>query len=222
MITDVTSGTTGGAAAQAAMKESTGMNKDDFLKLFVAQLQNQDPLNPQDGTQFIAQLAQLTQVEQAYNTNTNLQSMLNQGSNSATLAAVTLIGKQVEAPVSLIDLKSGTLASIEFKLDAAADQVAVSVLDADGTVVKNLSAGAMGAGAGSITWDGTDNTGAQLPAGAYSFSLSAKDASGNAIAGTGLVRGTVDAVDMSGGAPILSIGGVRLSLTEVTSVAGGA
>ena len=221
MITDATSGTTGSAAAQAAMKESTGMNKDDFLKLFVAQLKNQDPLNPQDGTQFIAQLAQLTQVEQAYNTNTNLQSMLNQGSNSATLAAVTLIGKEVEAPVSLIDLKSGSAASIEFKLDKGAEQVAVSVLNADGTVVKNLSAGAMGAGEGSITWDGTDNAGAQLPAGAYSFSVSAKDASGNAIASTGFIRGTVDAVDMSGGTPILSIGGVRLSLTEVTSVAGG-
>ncbi|WP_298272619.1 flagellar hook capping FlgD N-terminal domain-containing protein, partial [Geobacter sp.] len=66
MISGVTNDTT---AAAAAMKQSTGLNKDDFLKLFITQLQNQDPLQPQDSSQFIAQLAQLTQVEQAYNTN---------------------------------------------------------------------------------------------------------------------------------------------------------
>jgi len=220
MITTVASGTTGSAAAEAAMKQSTGMNKDDFLKLFVTQLQNQDPLNPQDGTQFIGQLAQLTQVEQAYNTNTNLQSMLNQGSNSATLAAITLIGKQVEAPGSQVDLKSGTPATINFTLEKSADQVTVSVLDAAGAVVKTLSAGAKGAGTGNVSWDGTDNAGAQLASGAYSFSVSAKDASGNAVAGMGLVRGKVDGVDMSGAAPVLSIGSLKLNLTDVTSVAG--
>ena len=220
MITTVAPGTTGSAAAEAAMKQSTGMNKDDFLKLFVTQLQNQDPLNPQDGTQFIGQLAQLTQVEQAYNTNTNLQSMLNQGSNSATLAAITLIGKQVEAPGSQVDLKSGTPATINFTLEKSADQVTVSVLDAAGAVVKTLSAGAKGAGTGNVAWDGTDNAGAQLASGAYSFSVSAKDASGNAVAGMGLVRGKVDGVDMSGAAPVLSIGSLKLNLTDVTSVAG--
>ena len=220
MITTVASGTTGSAAAEAAMKQSTGMNKDDFLKLFVTQLQNQDPLNPQDGTQFIGQLAQLTQVEQAYNTNTNLQSMLNQGSNSATLAAITLIGKQVEAPGSQVDLKSGTPATINFTLEKSADQVTVSVLDAAGAVVKTLSTGAKGAGTGNVSWDGTDNAGAQLASGAYSFSVSAKDASGNAVAGMGLVRGKVDGVDMSGAAPVLSIGSLKLNLTDVTSVAG--
>lgn len=222
MITSATSGTTGSAAAQAAMKESTGMNKDDFLKLFVAQLQNQDPLDPQDGTQFISQLAQLTQVEQAYNTNTNLQSVLNQGSNSATLAAITLIGKEVEAPGSQVELKSGSPTTISFALERGAEQVTVSVLDAGGKVVRTLQAGAKGAGNGSVAWDGTDNSGAQLAAGAYNFALSAKDVNGSAVAGTGLVRGKVDGVDMSGAAPVLSIGTMRLNLTEVTSVTGGA
>lgn len=62
MVNGITTDTT---AAAAAMKKSTGMNKDDFLKLFVTQLQHQDPLNPADSSEFIGQLAQLTQVEQA-------------------------------------------------------------------------------------------------------------------------------------------------------------
>jgi len=70
IINDVTS-TTSTAAAQ--MKEKLGMNKDDFLKLFITQLQNQDPLAPQDPTEMLGQLAQLTQVEQAYNSTAALE-----------------------------------------------------------------------------------------------------------------------------------------------------
>ncbi|WP_026840987.1 flagellar hook assembly protein FlgD [Citrifermentans bremense] len=221
MVTDVTSTATT-AAAQAEMKKSTGMNKDDFLKLFVTQLQNQDPLNPQDGTQFISQLAQLTQVEQAYNTNSNLQNMLNQGSNSATLAAVTLIGKQVEAQGNQLELKSGSPSTIQYKLDSAADQVTVTVADQSGKVVRTLSGGSKGAGVGSVAWDGTDDAGNQLAAGAYSFSVSAKTASGSNVTAAGLVSGKVDGVDMSGASPVLSIGALKLKLTEVTSVSGGA
>lgn len=221
MINTVGSAVTGTAAAEAAMKKSTGMNKDDFLKLFVTQLQNQDPLNPQDGTQFIGQLAQLTQVEQAYNTNTNLQNMLNQGSNNATLAAVSLIGKQIEAPGSLVNLQSGSPASVNFKLDQAADQVTVSVKNAAGAVVKTLAAGAKGAGDGSIAWDGTDNAGAQLASGAYSFSISATDAGGKSVNGTTVIKGKVDGVDMSGAVPVLFIGKVQLQLTDITSVSAG-
>ncbi|QWV97119.1 flagellar hook assembly protein FlgD [Geomonas nitrogeniifigens] len=220
MITDATSAATTASAA-AAMKKSTGMNKDDFLKLFVTQLQNQDPLNPQDGTQFIAQLAQLTQVEQAYNTNTNLQNLLNQGSNAGTMAAISLIGKQVEASGSQVELDSGSSATINYNLGKSAQTVAVSVLDANGKVVKTITGGAQNSGSNSVSWDGTDNSGAQLTPGAYSFSVSAKDAAGTAVTATGLVRGKVNGVDMSGSSPVLSIGALKLNLTDVTSVTEG-
>ncbi|QXE90271.1 flagellar hook assembly protein FlgD [Geomonas subterranea] len=220
MITDATSAATTTSAA-AAMKKATGMNKDDFLKLFVTQLQNQDPLNPQDGTQFISQLAQLTQVEQAYNTNTNLQSLLSQGSNAGTLAAVSLIGKQVEAPGSQVELTPGSGAAINYNLGRNAETVTVSVLDANGKVVKTITGGTQSSGNNSVTWDGTDNSGAPLTPGAYSFSVSAKDASGTAISTTGLVRGKVNGVDMSGSTPVLSVGALKLNLTDVTSVTEG-
>lgn len=217
--TAATPATTG--AADAAMKKSTGMNKDDFLKLFVTQLQNQDPMNPQDSSQFIAQLAQLTQVEQAYNTNTNLQNMLNQGSNSTTIAALSLIGKQVEAKGSQVNLQSGSPAAINFSLAQAASQVSVSIKDASGATVKTLAIGATAAGEGSIAWDGKNNAGAQLASGVYSFSVNSLDANGAAVASSGLVKGKVDGVDMSGTDPVLSIGGIKLNLTNVTSVSAG-
>jgi flagellar basal-body rod modification protein FlgD len=203
------------------MKKSTGMNKDDFLKLFVTQLQNQDPMNPQDSSQFIAQLAQLTQVEQAYNTNTNLQNMLSQGNNSGTLAAVSLIGKQIQALGSQVDLQSGTPTSISFGLDQAASQVSVSVKDSTGAVVKTLSAGAKGAGIGSVAWDGTNNAGQQLASGAYTFSVAAQDAAGNNVTSTPMITGKVDGIDMSGAGTTLSVGSVKLNLTDVTAVSAG-
>ena len=222
MITDVTgTAATGTAAADAAMKKSTGMNKDDFLKLFVTQLQNQDPLNPQDSSQFITQLAQLTQVEQAYNTNTNLTSLLNQGGNGMTMSSVSLIGKQVEASGSQVSLQAGTPSTVNFSLASAANQVTVSVLDSTGAVVKNITGGAMNAGEGSLSWDGTNNAGTALASGAYSFSVSAKDASGASVASTPLIKGKVDGVDLSGTTPKLSIGNVQLNLTDVTSVSAG-
>jgi flagellar basal-body rod modification protein FlgD len=221
MITNVSGAGATAAGAEASMKQSTGMNKDDFLKLFVTQLQNQDPLNPQDGTQFIQQLAQLSQVEQAYNTNTNLQSMLNQGGNSMAMGAVSLIGRQIEALGSQVSLQSGSPTSVNFSLANSADQVTVSVLDAGGQVVKTLAGGAKGAGEGSVTWDGTNNAGTALGTGVYSFSVTAKDASGNSVASSPLIKGKVDGVDMSGATPVLSIGNLKLNLTDVTSVSAG-
>ena len=222
MITDITgTATTSTAAADAAMKQSTGMDKDDFLKLFVTQLQNQDPLNPQDSSQFISQLAQITQVEQAYNTNTNLQSLLNQGGNSMTVGAVSLIGKQVEAPGSQVSLQSGSPTAVNFSLAGAANQVSVSIQDASGATVKTITGGAMGAGEGSLAWDGTNSAGTALASGAYSFSVSAQDASGTSVTSTPLIKGAVTGVDMSGATPMLNIGNVQVNLTAVTSVNAG-
>jgi flagellar basal-body rod modification protein FlgD len=222
MITNVsTTPTTDTTAADSAMKKATGMNKDDFLKLFVTQLQNQDPLNPQDSSQFITQLAQLTQVEQAYNTNTNLQGLLNQGSNGMAMASVSMIGKQVEAPGSQVSLQAGTPAAINFNLAQSASQVTVAIQDATGATVKTISAGAMGAGAGTISWDGSSDAGSKLNPGAYSFSVSAKDANGNAVSSSTSIRGTVTGVDMSGAIPVLTVGNLKLNLTDVTSVYGG-
>ncbi|GFO67306.1 basal-body rod modification protein FlgD [Geomonas limicola] len=222
MISDVTgSAATDSTAAAAAMKKATGMNKDDFLKLFVTQLQNQDPLNPQDSSQFISQLAQITQVEQAYNTNSNLTSLLNQGGNSMTMASVSLIGKEVKASGSQVSLTSGSPSSVNFNLGQSADQVTVNILNGSGSVIKTINAGAMGAGDGSVSWDGTNNLGSQLSSGAYSFSVSAKDAQGNTVTTTPMIKGKVDGVDMSGATPVLSVGNVKLSLTDVTAVSTG-
>lgn len=208
-------------AAAAAMKKATGMNKDDFLKLFVTQLQNQDPMNPQDSSQFIAQLAQLTQVEQAYNTNSNLQDMLNQANNTTTLSAVSFIGKEVVAPGSQVDLQTGSPTLVNYRLSSAAQTVTFSIKDASGAAVKTLTLGRTAAGDGSIAWDGTDNNGRQLPAGTYSVAVTGGNVDGTTFAGTPLIKGKVDGVNMEGSSPSLTIGALQVPIANVLSVKGG-
>lgn len=219
MINSVSTSTDTTAAA-AAMKKSTGMNKDDFLKLFVTQLQHQDPMNPQDSSQFIAQLAQLTQVEQAYNTNTNLQDMLNQANNTTTLSAVSFIGKEVAASGSQVNLPANSPTAVNYRLSSAAQTVTASITDASGALVKTLVQNQTAAGDGSIAWDGTDNNGKQLPAGTYNFAVTAGNADGTTFAGTPLIKGTVDGVNMEGSSPSLTIGSLQVPIVNVLSVKG--
>ncbi|KAF0219414.1 MAG: flagellar basal-body rod modification protein [Geobacteraceae bacterium] len=219
MITDVTS-TTDSSSGAAAMKKATGMNKDDFLKLFVTQLQNQDPLNPQDGTQFLGQLAQLTQVEQAYNTNSNLQNMISAQNNASTLSAVSFIGKEVTATGSQVVLTAGGQPALNFRLTDAAQQITVDIKDASGKTVRTLTRGSTAAGDSSITWDGKDGNNQSLPAGAYSFSVTGKNSAGDGIQATSLVQGKVDGLKLDGSTPVLTINGLDVPLTSVLSVKG--
>lgn len=207
-------------SASAAMKQATGLNKDDFLKLFVTQLQNQDPLNPMDGTEFIGQLAQLTQVEQAYNTNSNLQNILSALNGSSYMSTVSFIGKEIVASGSGIKLTEGVPVNLDYRLDGGAQQVEILIKDSSGNIVRTLSQGQAGAGDQTAVWDGRDDSGNVLSSGSYSFSVKATDASGNALTASSLVRGKVDGVNMEGSVPKLSVGGIEVQLYDILSVKG--
>lgn len=219
-MVNAVSATTTAADGATAMKKATGMNKDDFLKLFVTQLQNQDPLNPQDGNQFIAQLAQLSQVEQAYNTNTNLQSMLTAQNNATVVSAVSFIGKEVLAAGSQVALTTGSSSTLNFRLSEPVSSLNIDIRDAAGNLVRTLATGQAAAGDGSIAWDGKGGNGLQLPAGTYSFEVAGTNANGGAVAGVSLVRGRVDGVWLDGSSPILMAGGIEIDMRDVLQVKG--
>jgi len=219
MITTVTA-TDSTTAAAAQMKKATGMNKDDFLKLFMTQLQNQDPLNPQDSTQFIAQLAQLTQVEQAYNTNSNLQNLLSAQNNASSLSAVSFIGKEVIATGSQTVIADGVQPVVNFRMSGDAEQVAITIKNSSGSTVRTLTQGKTSAGDYSVQWDGKDSQNASLAAGTYNFTVAGVDSSGNPVSGTSLLTGKVDGLKLDGSSPVLTIGGQDVPLSSVLRVNG--
>lgn len=207
-------------AASTAMKKSLGMNKDDFMKLFIAQLQYQDPLKPQDPSAMLDQLSQLSLVEQSYNSNTTMQKLLTAQNSSISLTAVSFIGKEVKANGNAAAFDGSASTALEFNLPSSASSVKVTITDSSGKTVKTATVGSCKAGDNSFVWDGKNDAGVVQPAGAYTFAVSGISASGSAVTATTYTIGKVDGVDLSGTAPQLTIGATSVALSDVLSLNG--
>ena len=217
MVSTVTAATDTTAAA-AAMKQSLGMNKDDFMKLFIAQLQYQDPLAPQDPSAMLDQLSQLSLVEQSYNSNTSLANLLTAQNNAISLTAVSFIGKDVKAYGNSTSFDGSASTQLEFNLPLSAASAQVSIVDDSGTTVRTVALGSSDAGDNSFSWDGRDNSGVLLPAGEYTFAVTATSASGDAISATTYTTGKIDGVNLAGSTPQLNVGATSVALSDVISM----
>lgn len=218
MTTAVSSTTSTTTSAAAAMKQELGMNKDDFLKLFIAQLQNQDPLSPQDPTEMLGQLAQLTQVEQAYNTTTALNNLLSAQNNNLALNSVGLIGKDIVALGSQLNFDGTNAVSLSYQMPSATTTATLTIKDATGATVRTIDLGEQTAGKTAYVWDGTDGQGNQLPSGAYSFSISGTDAAGTTQTATTFTTGRADGVTFASGVAYITIGSVLVPFSDVMRV----
>ena len=151
------------------------LGKDDFLTLLVTQLQHQDPLNPQDSTEFTAQLAQFSSLEQLGNVNDNLEYLKLAMSSANNTEAVSLIGKQIIAAGNSIQLDDGAGVACNFELAGDTSAVAVNIYDTNGNFIRAFEGGALNAGAHALEWDGKDSEGKSVPDGAYTFEVLAVD-----------------------------------------------
>lgn len=177
------------------------MGKEDFLTLLVAQLKNQDPLNPDDPTEFTAQLAQFSSLEQLTNLNKSMEGLTEAQANSEKLSALGLIGKNVSYNGSTFNL-DGKPVEIGYQLDGTASSVTLSIQDENGKTVRTIQAATTELNAGNhfITWNGTDQNGNALAAGKYTIVLQASAAGeDSSIAVAPLVRSEVTGVDLSAG-----------------------
>ncbi len=219
-VGSTTSSTSSTTSASSKMKSELGMDSNGFLKLFIAQLQYQDPLNPSDPTQMMSQLAQLTQVEQSYNTVTALNNLLTAQNNTAAMSAVSLIGGTITAAGSENYFDGTNATSLKYSMPAATTSGTLSVLDASGNTVRTVDLGALPTGSGTYTWDGTDGQGNKLPAGKYSFTVSGTDASGGTQTATTYTTGVADGVKFEDGAAYITIGPISVLYSDITSVHG--
>jgi flagellar basal-body rod modification protein FlgD len=200
---------------QTSQTGTTTLGKDDFLKLLVAQLKAQDPLNPMDPTEFTTQLAQFTSLEELTNVNTNLGNLLTKQATANNSLAVDFLGKTIEASGNSVDLKNGVADSIAFSLDQSAAAVTVNVHDSSGNLVKTINAGSFAAGENSVKWDGTDNNGKILSDGEYTFTIQPIDATGNTVSSTSYIQGEVTGVLYNSGTTYLKVGNQEITLDKV-------
>lgn len=155
------------------------LDKDDFLKLFVAQLQNQDPLNPDDGAEMAAKLAQFNSLEQMMNVNKNLEKMSDQQKSDHTTQLVNYINKEVTTSGGKLTVSGNrVLNSSTLDLPVEAATVNLEVRDSAGTVIAERAVGALPAGNHTLNWDGKNAKGEPVPDGNYTFTVTAKNADG--------------------------------------------
>jgi flagellar basal-body rod modification protein FlgD len=198
---------------------------NQFLTLLTAQLQNQDPTSPTDPTQFVAQLAQFSTVEQLVQGNTTLTSIQSSLSGLSLGQYAGLINHTVTAGATSVTApaSSSTPQNLTFHVATAnLKNVNVQITDASGKIVRAM---AVSGTDGSVTFDGLDSQGNQLPAGQYSVALMGTDtstsASGTSVsAGTLSSTGTVSSVMQgTGGAWQLQLADGRVvSASTVTQV----
>lgn len=194
------------------------MGKDDFLTLLVAQLQAQDPLNPMDGTDFTAQLAQFSALEQLQNVNSNLGTLSTSQSIQTNAGAVDFIGKQITALGNEVDIEDGQRAGIQFNLSENAAAVFVHIYDENGNYIREIESGALSAGQQEIAWDGYDYLDGQVPDGTYQYEVTALDADGQTVDVTTFVKGTVSGVNYKNGQTYLLTGNQQIPMGNVVQV----
>lgn len=179
--------------------KSTGdavMGKQDFLSLLVAQLQNQDPLNPDDPTEFTAQLAQFSSLEQLFTLNDSMNNLVASNANSDRLSTLNTIGKEVAYNGSSFNF-TGSPVEIGYQLDNQASEVTLD-LQLNGFTVKSFSGKDLTAGNHYLTWDGLNKDGVKASSGNYQIVLRAKAASGESTAVAPLIKSEVTGVDLGG------------------------
>jgi len=198
-----------GAGAATQAKSSTEETKDRFLSLLVAQMKNQDPLNPLDNAQVTSQLAQLSTVQGIENMNATLQSLATSMGVSKMAEAANLIGRGVLVPGNTLNpsLQQDVMG---FDLSRPAEQVSVSILDAAGNEVRKLDLGPRGEGVNVLAWDGLTSSGSAAATGKYTFLVDATQG-GQKVSNTALFLGSVNSVSQGSQ-------GVKLNLTGNESV----
>ncbi|WP_164870991.1 flagellar hook assembly protein FlgD [Mesobaculum littorinae] len=199
-----TQGTPGGGAAQSAMSKLSG-DYESFLKLLTAQVANQDPLAPMDSTTFVTQLAQLSQVEQSVQTNSNLEDIAARLGNVSAMADMQLIGREVTLPTQMVELRDGA-GRYQYELARAADEVDAVIRSADGTEIRRITGlPTEGETRLDMVWDGLDNAGLPVPDDTFTVEIEARDAEGERISYAGVARTGVESVEFVEGQGMLTL-----------------
>ncbi|NWH05106.1 FlgD immunoglobulin-like domain containing protein [Desulfobacter latus] len=195
----------------------TSLGSEEFLTLLVAQLENQNPLDPADTEQFTDQLAQFSQVEQLINVNDKIDEMMADAEGSdGNIDVNSFAGMTVTATVNSMTIDDGAVTSGFYEVDDSAE-VIVYVYDADGTQVATLPQGEVEAGAYLVSWDGTDDAGNTLDDGEYSYVVMANSGKGYKEV-TSYLSGTVEAISYQNGKGYLVVNGVLVNPDDVTTV----
>lgn len=194
-----------GAGAAASKKSGAEEIQDRFLSLLVAQMKNQDPLNPLDNAQVTSQMAQLSTTQGIENMRASMEGLVASLGSHQMAQAANLIGRGVLVPGNSIGPAQEN-AVVGFDLDGAADSVKLVIENAAGATVRTIDLGARPAGLQVTAWDGLADDGSTAPDGNYTFKISAASG-GTAVTSESLFLGAVTSVSQGAQGVQLNLAG---------------
>jgi flagellar basal-body rod modification protein FlgD len=195
-----------GAKPDKARDIKKTLGKDDFLKIMITQMKNQDPTKPFNADEMAAQMAQYASVEQLQNVNQNLGKMQNDHQASDRMSMTSMIGKTITVDRERFPHTEGVTESLGYSLTKNASEVKLSVINEAGETVYEKDIGAQKAGEQSYGWDGIKTNTLPAKTGGYTFKIAAKDERGAALPTNPKTQGKVIGVSFEGSEPMLLIG----------------
>ena len=206
-------------ATPGGVPKNQAVDQKQFLQLFIAQLQHQDPLSPLEPDQLTAQLAQFSQLEQLTGVNERLDKLAGQSKDSGGAALLNLLGKRVSFDGSTLVVQGGKTPTVRYTVPESADKVTATVRSSDGTAVRVVDLGAQGTGQHTFAFDGKGALGTVLPDGSYRLEIAAsKKGQTTPTSFSLLTEATVDGVDLTADPPALLVGGNTISFDQVRQV----
>lgn len=193
------------------------MDRDAFIKMFLAQMKHQDPLNPMDGSEFASQLAQFSSLEQLYNVNESLDGLQTLQQDRSQYEVLGLIGREITAEGNHMALGGEGPARGGFDLAQDAE-CAVVIKNEAGAPVRGLSLGYLQSGRHEFEWDGKNGTGVSMPEGAYQFEITASSPYGEEVSTSPHMVGRVNRISLEQGMPTLYMGDIPLELASVLDI----
>jgi flagellar basal-body rod modification protein FlgD len=213
-INSVTSASTSTSSAASNSMSSLGVN--DFITLMTTQLKYQDPTNPQDSTQFIAQLAQFSTVSGVQEMNASISTLVDQLKNSQALNATSLVGHVVLIDADSIDVADGDAVAGVVNTPDNTSNINLIITDASGQVVRQMSVTAA-EGTSPFVWDGTDDSGEAVAAGTYNIEAIANVA-GKSTSLTTSLAATINSVTIDSSTSSLQLNTDTLGSVQMADV----
>ena len=212
------------AGVQTTAQERTTQQdmgkKDIFLKILVAQMQNQDPLKPQDAAQMSTQLAQFNMVEQQITTNELLKAMQanTKADNTEMATASSYLGHKVTAEASSFTFDGST--PVEFSTETSADAATaeVQIVDSFGQPVRTLHSSFLPSGVNKLSWDGKTDSGSVARPDNYIIRIAAMDASGQPIPASTRISGQVTAVRLTSDGVNIMVGETPVNMANIKEI----
>ncbi len=187
-----------GLSTRPQAKDKTKLGQQEFLKLMITQIQNQDPFKPLENGEFISQMAQFGTVSGIQDLQASFASLSDSLVSNQALQASSLVGRSVLVESGKVNLLKDSTVEAAAIVDTSASSVTVDIVDFSNQVVKTINLGPQSKGLAGFTWDGTDNKGRTVAPGQYSLQVKA-EVNGKTVALGTMVTEKVESVTFGSG-----------------------